>query len=1067
MNSFSFSFAVSQEKRVSAYALMNVRRFVKSIIQDSAKKGYEKVLFPTGNTASKVEGHTTLEDFKKQKEDRLKELEEAQKELPKEIADYSTEINQLKQELERVNREGFGALKPIYNFYENTVTSILRKQGYNPVITTDEYGNTWNEVVLKPEHKKTVFLNKIKIKNFDQISYYDKLVNLFDEKLYSNISSKKVFEYLFERNEIPDHLKPIADLLYKLDLKVTVIEDEDAVDAETAMQYDSDTRTIEIPQTCLGLTPKEFARTFLHEVVHGYTVDIYAKPTNDFERRFRDRIDMLYNRAKKQLPDSKAYGLSSPLEFISEVFTNSRFVAELGNLKFDNTTSLWNRFLFFLKELFNLNFNVVGDRGKVTEEAVDSILNVINYVNADTKILNNREKLDISMFQYRFGERTVKKSDVITGIKEKLKLQKEAYKDRRGADKLLNDIKVMEELLEKGNEVAFIAKMVGDAEHYLVQLDRKLSDIKSKLGGRDLIKNPFTPEETQELLIELNNVKNFTSAYTILDDIDKFLRDSKASLRGVASLAAKDEKEYIEHLANLSKLKDGLLKDYMNFAVDALTEWIYPHLEQVNLKLEREGNQEHTLSKEKLRDLFLEAPKDIGFGAAMFGAVTNSTDALNALVAKAIKEQLEKARIQDIDIKNELLSEYNKTSGPKDNPSSFNEKYIREIELPDGSKILALHTEIDFHTFYNNKNKLSKELEKNKIQPGTDAYKAAWRKWYRDNTELRPDFKEYLAKIESQLTDEQFTAFINRNTRVVSLAYTSVPADMIYSEDGVGNARVFTGKNFIFPKRAVYENKTFKELQKDPYYKAIYKAYMDANFKLPKARRLKYGMLPQVQKTAIDGVLDNGIKLNAHLDRVKELWKSRGTREGVDEERYGRYQNIDKQDLNFLPIYYTTQFEDQKEVSQDLLTSVLLFSQMANKFDTLYDILPHVNALTNVVIGSPSILNSGRKVVDTVPGTVKAVVNRITGGKIYKQEARANKRLKHFLDSVVWGHENVATVWNLPGIGPVNIDKALDKLGFVNALSTMTLNLVGGLNNPLVGNINNAIEAIAGQHMTL
>src|SRR5690606_22964833 len=30
--------------------------FIKSIIQDSAKKGYEKVLFPSGDTASKVEG---------------------------------------------------------------------------------------------------------------------------------------------------------------------------------------------------------------------------------------------------------------------------------------------------------------------------------------------------------------------------------------------------------------------------------------------------------------------------------------------------------------------------------------------------------------------------------------------------------------------------------------------------------------------------------------------------------------------------------------------------------------------------------------------------------------------------------------------------------------------------------------------------------------------------------------------------------------------------------------------------------------------------------------------------
>ena len=34
--------------------------FIKSIIQDSAKKGYEKVLFPKGETAAKIEGHETI-----------------------------------------------------------------------------------------------------------------------------------------------------------------------------------------------------------------------------------------------------------------------------------------------------------------------------------------------------------------------------------------------------------------------------------------------------------------------------------------------------------------------------------------------------------------------------------------------------------------------------------------------------------------------------------------------------------------------------------------------------------------------------------------------------------------------------------------------------------------------------------------------------------------------------------------------------------------------------------------------------------------------------------------------
>ena len=34
--------------------------FIKSIIQDSAKKGYEKVLFPKGETAAKIEGHDPI-----------------------------------------------------------------------------------------------------------------------------------------------------------------------------------------------------------------------------------------------------------------------------------------------------------------------------------------------------------------------------------------------------------------------------------------------------------------------------------------------------------------------------------------------------------------------------------------------------------------------------------------------------------------------------------------------------------------------------------------------------------------------------------------------------------------------------------------------------------------------------------------------------------------------------------------------------------------------------------------------------------------------------------------------
>jgi hypothetical protein len=170
--------------------------FVKSIVQDSSKKGYKKVLFPSGNTASKVEGHTTLEEFKKQKEQRLDYLEKngnftvrdssmryasfKTKELANNYiqspsylgdrddtqiidvsADNEREIKQLKEELARVEGpEGMAALKPIYNFYENTVTNILNKQygKENVKQVTDEYGNTWNEINIVSEREQQSIL---------------------------------------------------------------------------------------------------------------------------------------------------------------------------------------------------------------------------------------------------------------------------------------------------------------------------------------------------------------------------------------------------------------------------------------------------------------------------------------------------------------------------------------------------------------------------------------------------------------------------------------------------------------------------------------------------------------------------------------------------------------------------------------------------------------------------------------------------------------------------------------------------------------------------------------------
>jgi hypothetical protein len=229
--------------------------FVKSIIQDSAKKGYEKVLFPSGNTASKVEGHTTLEEFKKQKEARIKLLEEKRDNENKSGAigkiDLETgarinydkqskesidrEIEQLKKELEDIEGpQGFGALKPIYNFYENTVKNVLNKQygKENVKQFTDEYGNTWNEINIVPEREQQQIL--FQLPKEGQKAASPQLIKLMKEFIKQIGVDYKLVENIVV-NGVKQDANGVALIMQKL---IQVVEgQEDVALPEEAMHF--------------------------------------------------------------------------------------------------------------------------------------------------------------------------------------------------------------------------------------------------------------------------------------------------------------------------------------------------------------------------------------------------------------------------------------------------------------------------------------------------------------------------------------------------------------------------------------------------------------------------------------------------------------------------------------------------------------------------------------------------------------------------------------------------------------------------------------------------------------
>ena len=182
--------------------------FVKSIIQDSAKKGYEKVLFPKLDTIIQIESEGKFKTYEEAekfyktpewivKNDKAKkELDEAkalteQSERFIEVSKYSTyNFKEWKNNAVQRAYENWHSLQPSLlntaKFYENDITNILKKQGYNPTLITDEYGNTWNEVTINPIRDDSA----IRLKS-EQDEYYksqgpliqleEKLAELYEE----------------------------------------------------------------------------------------------------------------------------------------------------------------------------------------------------------------------------------------------------------------------------------------------------------------------------------------------------------------------------------------------------------------------------------------------------------------------------------------------------------------------------------------------------------------------------------------------------------------------------------------------------------------------------------------------------------------------------------------------------------------------------------------------------------------------------------------------------------------------------------------------------------------------
>ncbi len=220
------------------------------------------------------------------------------------------------------------------------------------------------------------------------------------EKSLRRNGSNQIYEQIFNSSqEDTDSVKVLEKLkdfvnkdsdLYQLLDKLSVVpfkvvwDDYSLTSDNTYMFITGDTIHLNL-ERIKNFPIKTFLQGFLHEVIHGYTINLYYKNNN-----FRKQIDKIFNDSKKKAFNKDFYGYTNSREFISEIITDPDFAHEIKTQ---------NKSLFYkiLNELYSwlfgkpLKTNEISDNYTKATSLIDEIiLNQNNdYIEKNNK--NNNE----------------------------------------------------------------------------------------------------------------------------------------------------------------------------------------------------------------------------------------------------------------------------------------------------------------------------------------------------------------------------------------------------------------------------------------------------------------------------------------------------------------------------------------------------------------------------------------------------------------------------------------------------------------------------------------------------
>jgi hypothetical protein len=481
--------------------------------------------------------------------------------------------------------------------------------------------------------------------------------------------------------------------------------------------------------------------------------------------------------------------------------------------------------------------------------------------------------------------------------------------------------------------------------------------------------------------------------------------------------------------------------------------------------------QRFNITRDQMIQNLREVSKDTTAFDYFTASMISSPDSVLALIGLNVKNQLEGARIKNLQLEQEAAKVFEEyaasTNASRDNPAEFNRGLYETIRIPKrgrNNKILRKDGKIVYEdrVSYVQKYNMSNffiarakmpariELSENPTRYEQEAYdnrQAERRKWFKENTQPKPasDIQQIMNAKQRELqagviTQDEYNKwlktveYIDTSTqRTFYMGELTEPSDKylnpawleLYNIDGT-------------PKNA-----------KGKYHKWLTDVYLSQQEGLPEGQKPGL-LLPSVEKSNGERMMDNAGR--AIKTRIQEMGKIKSY-----DTRYGA-PAIAGTSAKYIPVYYTQSMKPE-DVSLNLMGSTMMFGGMANNFKALNDIYSEIMLLQKIV---------GERVVAETNAKGEALMNPIASKLGLERFMHKNgetfsaKRLNDFIDMVVHGEMEARE--EILGLSASKLTNSL--MGY-SAITSIAADLIKGVSNNLQGNIQVLIEAASSEFFSI